>query len=67
MIQLPRFIVGAALGAIMTTLPMKQAQAGVFVHLFEWKWSDVAQECENYSTGSVGRLFVGQLLTKFIC
>lgn len=48
MIQLPRFIVGAALGAIMTTLPMKQAQAGVFVHLFEWKWSDVAQECENF-------------------
>jgi alpha-amylase len=21
---------------------------GVFVHLFEWKWTDVAAECENY-------------------
>ncbi|WP_165856012.1 carbohydrate-binding module family 20 domain-containing protein [Marinobacter sp. JSM 1782161] len=25
-----------------------QAQAGVFVHLFEWSWDDVAQECENF-------------------
>ncbi|MCD1646343.1 carbohydrate-binding module family 20 domain-containing protein [Marinobacter adhaerens] len=48
MIQLPRFIAGATLGVIMTTLPMQQAQAGAFVHLFEWKWSDVAQECENF-------------------
>jgi alpha-amylase len=48
MIQLPRFIAGATLGAIMTTLPIQQAQAGAFVHLFEWKWSDVAQECENF-------------------
>jgi alpha-amylase len=21
---------------------------GVFVHLFEWKWTDIAAECENY-------------------
>ena len=20
----------------------------VFVHLFEWKWTDIAQECENF-------------------
>ena len=48
MIQLPRVITGAALGAIVAALPMHQAQAGAFVHLFEWKWSDVAQECENF-------------------
>lgn len=48
MIHLPRFIVGATLGAIMTTFPIQQAQAGAFVHLFEWTWNDVAQECENF-------------------
>jgi len=25
----------------------QSAQAGVFVHLFEWKWNDIAAECEN--------------------
>jgi len=25
-----------------------QAQAGVYVHLFEWRWPDVARECETY-------------------
>ena len=25
-----------------------QADAPVFVHLFEWQWEDVAQECENF-------------------
>ncbi|WP_406664694.1 carbohydrate-binding module family 20 domain-containing protein [Gallaecimonas sp. GXIMD1310] len=29
-------------------LVSSQAQAGVFVHLFEWKWTDVAQECEQF-------------------
>ena len=31
--------------------PVAQAQATprtVFVHLFEWKWTDIAQECENF-------------------
>src|ERR1700674_2254798 len=26
----------------------KAAAGGVFVHLFEWKWTDVAKECENF-------------------
>ena len=47
MIPLHRFIAGAALGVAMT-LPTQQAHAGAFVHLFEWKWSDVAQECEHF-------------------
>lgn len=25
-----------------------QAQAGAFVHLFEWHWDDIAQECEQF-------------------
>jgi alpha-amylase len=29
-----------------TTLPAEPRT--VFVHLFEWKWSDIAQECENF-------------------
>lgn len=28
--------------------PVSQAQAGAFVHLFEWSWNDVAEECENF-------------------
>ena len=47
MISLTRFITGAALGAALT-LPMQPAQAGAFVHRFEWQWSDVAQEWENF-------------------
>ncbi|MEQ9547193.1 MAG: carbohydrate-binding module family 20 domain-containing protein [Marinobacter sp.] len=47
MIPLHRFIAGAALGVTMA-LPTHQAQAGAFVHLFEWQWSNVAQECENF-------------------
>lgn len=36
-----------------TALPARQAQAQatprtVFVHLFEWKWTDIAQECETF-------------------
>jgi alpha-amylase len=31
------------------TAPLGPAPAGgAFVHLFEWKWTDVALECENY-------------------
>jgi alpha-amylase len=37
-----------------TTVPAATAVASpttprtVFVHLFEWKWTDIAKECENY-------------------
>lgn len=52
MISLHRLIAGTTLAvatlAAATGLPAQQAQAGTFVHLFEWKWSDVAQECENF-------------------
>lgn len=40
-----------ALGATVTATLMAgtaQARAGAFVHLFEWQWSDVAQECERF-------------------
>lgn len=37
----------------VTTLPDRQT----IVHLFEWKWSDIAKECEtflqNYGYGAV--------------
>lgn len=52
MTSLHRSLAGAALGVAAlgaaTMLPTQQAHAGAFVHLFEWKWSDVAQECENF-------------------
>lgn len=28
--------------------PVTGAPRTVFVHLFEWKWTDIAQECENF-------------------
>ncbi len=31
-----------------TALPWGKPTAGVFVHLFEWRWDDVARECEEY-------------------
>src|SRR5688572_19418880 len=43
--------------AVMVALPQttRQAEAQtappprtVFVHLFEWKWTDIAQECESF-------------------
>ncbi|OBX34954.1 alpha-amylase precursor [Halomonas elongata] len=49
---LHRFIASTTLGvaalSASSMLPTQQAHAGAFVHLFEWKWSDVAQECENF-------------------
>lgn len=57
MIPLHRFIATSSLGlgalglgalGAATALPTQQAHAGTFVHLFEWKWTDVAQECENF-------------------
>ena len=39
-------------GFTIVTQPGEMAVANqtrtVFVHLFEWKWSDIAQECENF-------------------
>src|SRR4030095_15653547 len=32
-------------GCLLGTSP---AKATVFVHLFEWSWNDIAQECENF-------------------
>ncbi|BBM05403.1 hypothetical protein HAALTHF_14590n [Vreelandella aquamarina] len=29
-------------------LSAQPASADTFVHLFEWRWEDVAQECENW-------------------
>jgi alpha-amylase len=47
MIPLSRLAAGTALGVALA-LPIQQAHAGAFVHLFEWKWSDIAQECETF-------------------
>lgn len=33
---------------LMILYPVQQAQASSFVHLFEWSWNDVAEECENF-------------------
>src|SRR5262245_29802328 len=35
---------GLALGLLASTA----AHATVFVHLFEWPWNDIAQECEDF-------------------
>ena len=32
----------------LTVLAVASVENGAFVHLFEWKWSDVAQECEEF-------------------
>jgi alpha-amylase len=34
-------------GADLPLLP-NDTQSGVFVHLFEWRWADVARECESF-------------------
>src|SRR5512136_2334137 len=45
-------IVIAFIGAPQLTPPPAAADAPpprtVFVHLFEWKWSDIARECETF-------------------
>ena len=33
---------------VTTPVPPATAPADVFVHLFEWRWPDVAAECENF-------------------
>lgn len=47
MISLHRLMAGASLGLALS-LPFASTQAGTFVHLFEWQWSDVAAECEQF-------------------
>ena len=32
----------------LTNFVIGSVETGAFVHLFEWKWSDVAQECEEF-------------------
>jgi alpha-amylase len=39
--------VGAAGLGEFPALP-NDTQSGVFVHLFEWRWADIAQECESF-------------------
>ncbi|MPY26227.1 alpha-amylase [Shewanella sp. YLB-07] len=36
------------LSLLSTTQIQAQTQPTTFVHLFEWSWQDVAQECEDY-------------------
>ncbi|KHD88620.1 MAG: alpha-amylase [Bdellovibrio sp. ArHS] len=43
-----RWIHLLALALFMTSLQSHAAPRTVFVQLFEWSWSDIAQECENY-------------------
>ena len=33
---------------LLLSLGLSQAQANTFVHLFEWRWSDIAKECETF-------------------
>ncbi|MET0403179.1 MAG: carbohydrate-binding module family 20 domain-containing protein [Cystobacter sp.] len=42
---------GGVLGALGCALALSAsgaAEAGTYVHLFEWKWTDVARECETF-------------------
>ena len=49
-------LITVLLGSVLTAWPHAGAPAAqaaglprtVFVHLFEWKWTDIAQECEQY-------------------
>jgi alpha-amylase len=38
---------GTGVSGNLPPLP-NDTQSGVFVHLFEWRWPDIAQECENF-------------------
>lgn len=38
----------AASATLSIGLSAQPASADTFVHLFEWQWEDVAQECENW-------------------
>jgi alpha-amylase len=40
---------GAATGGTVDLPPLaNDTESGVFVHLFEWRWADIAQECERF-------------------
>jgi alpha-amylase len=39
---------GAGTGATPPAATPPDARAAVFVHLFEWRWTDIARECEAY-------------------
>jgi alpha-amylase len=51
-IVLPAFLALLAIIAVQFSSPTLQAQTSPpiapFVHLFEWKWNDIAQECETF-------------------
>lgn len=34
--------------SLFALCPVKDVNAAAFVHLFEWTWSDIAQECEEF-------------------
>ncbi|MBW4660729.1 MAG: alpha-amylase family protein [Drouetiella hepatica Uher 2000/2452] len=38
----------AVSSSVSSPVPTSSSERSVFVHLFEWKWDDVAQECENF-------------------
>ena len=38
----------AASATLSIGLSAQPASADTFVHLFEWQWEDVAQECANW-------------------
>lgn len=40
--------VAAGVGMLMSSQAFAVAQPTTFVHLFEWGWQDVAQECEQF-------------------
>lgn len=41
-------VLAALLAACQTPPPAPSPQGGVIVHLFEWRWDDVARECEEF-------------------
>ena len=47
MISFPRLVTRVSL-VLTLALPFSPTQAGTFVHLFEWQWNDVANECEQF-------------------
>ena len=43
-----KFILFLVASAILASITNAGVQDGAFVHLFEWSWPDVAQECEDF-------------------
>jgi len=51
----PAFVAFFFLVALCTAIPVQRIisengppSGAAFVHLFEWKWSDIATECESW-------------------